>query len=176
MADAKLTDAAIEAITSIADNDRLYIVDVSDTTDDPTGTSKHATAEQLADYVNSIPTLVIPGDDTYQLDPPNAPHDCTILYTSDYGDGGHFTLPATANSPEVGTRYFIVVKPSTNLDSAFLELRKASGANLYTTYMTTDDRPIHVTLTYLGSNVWTWDIINSDNATPAIAYYGTNAD
>ena len=173
-----MPESKISALTELAaapaDGDLFVLVDVSDTTMAATGTDKKIQASNLS--ANPVPTLVIPGDDTYQLDPPNAPHDCTILYTADYGDGGHFTLPATANSPEAGSRYFIVVKPSTNLDSAFFELRKASGVQLYTTYMTTDDRPMHVTLTYLGSNVWTWDIINSDNATPAIAYYGTNAD
>lgn len=166
--------SALTELTALADGDLFVVVDVSDTTMAATGTDKKIQASNLS--ANPVPTLVIPGDDTYQLDPPNAPHDCTILYTSDYGDGGHFTLPATANSPEAGTRYFIVVKPSTSGDAAFIELRKASAANLATSYRTTADRPIHMTLTYLGSNVWAWDILNDDNTPPITAKYGTNAD
>lgn len=39
----KLTDSGIPAATDVADDDFVYVVDVSDTTDDPAGSSKRAT-------------------------------------------------------------------------------------------------------------------------------------
>ena len=43
----KLTDAAITKATALSANDRLYIVDVSDTTHDPAGTSKYIEVADL---------------------------------------------------------------------------------------------------------------------------------
>ena len=43
----KLTDPSIPELTDVSPGDRLYIVDVSDTTDGPAGTSKYITPENL---------------------------------------------------------------------------------------------------------------------------------
>ena len=43
----KLTDPEITKASEISGNDRLYIVDVSDDTDDPDGTSKYAEVADL---------------------------------------------------------------------------------------------------------------------------------
>jgi hypothetical protein len=55
--DAKLTDLTAQT-DPIADTDVAYVVDVSDTTDDPAGTSKRATIAQLRQAIGGYSTLV----------------------------------------------------------------------------------------------------------------------
>lgn len=50
MAEKKLTDASIASASEIADGDIFHMVDVSDTTDDPTGTSKKTSFSLVKDY------------------------------------------------------------------------------------------------------------------------------
>lgn len=47
----RLTDQSIVQVSVIADNDRIHIVDVSDTTGNPAGTSKFITPLQITDTV-----------------------------------------------------------------------------------------------------------------------------
>lgn len=57
MPDTKLTDLTAQT-DPIADTDVVYVVDVSDTTDDPEGTSKQATVAQLRQAIGGYSTLV----------------------------------------------------------------------------------------------------------------------
>lgn len=54
---AKLTDASYESITPVS-SDLVYVVDVSDTTDDPTGSSKKTTVGNLLSLVSTSPLMV----------------------------------------------------------------------------------------------------------------------
>lgn len=53
MANRKLTDPSITELTAISDNDISYVVDVSDTTESPDGTSKRFTFLSLKTYLKS---------------------------------------------------------------------------------------------------------------------------
>lgn len=55
MADRKLTDPALPELTgaNLADADRFYVVDVSDATDDPAGTSKWISADSVVFAANT---------------------------------------------------------------------------------------------------------------------------
>jgi len=72
MADRKLTDTEIPAITSIANGDLIYIVDVSDTTDSPEGSSKKSTFTTikafLKTYFDTLYATALGSDDNYVTD------------------------------------------------------------------------------------------------------------
>lgn len=53
MANRKLTDPAIPTLTSIADGDLTYVVDVSDTTDSPEGSSKKSTFTSIKTFLKT---------------------------------------------------------------------------------------------------------------------------
>lgn len=57
MPDTKLTDLTVQT-DPIADTDVVYVVDVSDTTDDAEGTSKQATVAQLRQAIGGYSTRV----------------------------------------------------------------------------------------------------------------------
>lgn len=154
---AKKISELTELAEAPAAGDYFAIVDVSDTTMAGSGTDKKVLSSNIV--ASAEPAIVIPGDDTYQLDPPNAPHDCTIYYTADYADAGWFKLPALAAQPPAGTRYLIICRCSADGDTAWLQLQKASGAVITSQIGAAALTTYHIVmrLVYLGSNLWSWE-------------------
>jgi hypothetical protein len=62
MADSKLT--ALGTVTTLADGDLVYVVDVSDTTDDPAGSSKGITKANLATALGPTENVIFTGTKT----------------------------------------------------------------------------------------------------------------
>lgn len=60
----KLTE--LNSVDEISDEDVLHIVDESDTTHSPEGTSKKATLLQVKEFISE--TLVVTGDKTFSID------------------------------------------------------------------------------------------------------------
>lgn len=175
-----MPDAKISALTALgaapATGDLVPLVDISDTTMAASGTTKKVTVDELTDAVNA-PVLVVPSG-AYQIVPADCPHNCTIQITANYASGVYIRLPATGSSPATGTRYFVIIKSSADGETAWLELQKASGATV-TTYIGGLSAgglgyPVHLRLTYLGSNLWDLEIVVNANATNTLTF--TNAD
>ena len=96
----------------VADDDLLVIADVSDTTDDPGGTTKNVKMDVIADY---MPTLTIPGNNNEVL-------------TSD-GAGG---LVAESGFTFNGNR--LTITPSSN--DVNISSNNAAGVNCFDVYST----------------------------------------
>ena len=80
MANKKITDLA--ELTTVADGDKIYVVDVSDTTDSSDGTSKFITKENLVTIINSVFDSLSITEGTTDANALNFGDDCNLYRES----------------------------------------------------------------------------------------------